>query len=208
MDGWAGRVWIPDRDALVVGDVWGSGYFGDDLLRASAVRASLTMVRKASRGLWLARLGGERLIEPDPDVRALATIDPTATLLPPGSRLAQSAVAASLERQFHLRGVTPTLMLDGALFAAASLRSDPAAPVVASAGLGVPAAGGAAESIGIATLGIGLRATPVRQGATTVRLDVGIPVAGSPGLRRRPFIAVSFSPWLLAERHRDGRGVP
>src|SRR5207237_7007382 len=68
IDGWAGRVWAPSRGAVVLGDVWGSGYVGDDLLRASTVRASLTGVHHASEGLWAVRLGGERLIEPHPDV--------------------------------------------------------------------------------------------------------------------------------------------
>jgi hypothetical protein len=93
-------------------------------------------------------------------------------------------------------------MLDAAAFGAASYRRDPALPA------GPSGADGESGSIALATMGLGLRVVPRRHESTSFRLDVGWSVAGSGSLARRPYVAIAFTPWLLGERHRDGRITP
>ena len=194
VDLWAGRMWLPDRRHLIVSGAWGSGYLHGGRWDAATIRASIAVYRPARRGVWAARLSGERLFNPDPDVRALAVADPTVKAFPTTSRLAKGAVAGSLERTARLIGLTRSLVLEGALFSAASVRWEPAAPNP--------------ERLHVAVLGAGLRATPTKSGRGTVRLDVGYPVVRSPELRPRPYVAISVAPWLGAARQRDGRRQP
>ena len=194
-DGWAGRVLdAPRRGTLVVGDVWASGYDGDDLLRSSTVRAAVALRQRAWRGAWAATLAAESLRNPDPDVRALASLDPLSGALPRTTRLAESALSTSVERGVHLHDVTRSLGIDGALFAAGSYRWDPA--------------GTTSEALGLAAVGVGLRLAPVRTPRATLRLDLGMPVAHVGAARGRPYIALSLAPWLLDGRQRDGRRLP
>jgi hypothetical protein len=191
LDLWGGRMWHPRPSLLIVGDIWGSGYLGDDRMDASTVRGALTVYRPAARGLWTVRLAAERLMQPDPDVRALATVDPVARLFPDRARLAEGAAAASAERSLHLLPLTRSWWLDGALFAAGSLRWDPVAH--------------SSENLGATVVGAGLRLAPTKLGRDALRLDLGYPVINSSTLRRRLFVGLSISPWLEADRQRDGR---
>ncbi|MEO7104334.1 MAG: hypothetical protein ABI311_13135 [Gemmatimonadaceae bacterium] len=193
LDAWSGRIWSPDKHSLVTADVWASGFRTGPEWSAASVRGALGAYRAATRGLWSARLAAEELSDPDPTVRALSTFDPTIPSLPPRSRLAEAALAGSLERTLHLRPITHSYMLDAAAFGAGSFRWDPAASV--------------RDQFGIAAVGVGLRLSPLRQGIAILRLDIGIPVAHSAGLASNPFIALSISPWLGTGRQRDGRGV-
>lgn len=186
----------PGAGTIVAADLWASGFFGDDQLSASTVRSSLVMLRDAPHGLWTMRLAGERLMRPDPDVRALALLDPAAAAFPrPAGRLAEMAVAASAERAVHLRALTRSLGVDGALFAATSFRWD-------------PTAAGRADDLGATVVGFGLRLAPWRRAGNTVRLDVGVPVLHTAGVRSRPYVALSIVPWPLSNRTRDGRRLP
>jgi hypothetical protein len=190
LDLWGGRIWQPDRRHVVVADVWSSGYAGEHRWDAAAVRGSVTTYRRAHRGMWIANLAGERLFDPDPDVRALATLDHTIQVFPRRSRLAESALAASLERDVHIMWATRSWRVDGALFSAASLRWDPVSPNP--------------DQLYAAVLGVGVRVAPKRAGRGTFRLDLGFPVAHSPELKGRPFVALTVAPWLGASRQRDG----
>ena len=188
--GWAGRMWKLGERGLVVGDVWTSGYVAPGLVQDGSARASLLAVAPASHGLWSVRVAGERLVDPDPNVRALATVDPVAALLPRESRLASTAIAADVERSRHVWAVTRGSMLDAALFVAPSYRFDPASVV-------------AHQRLGATFLGAGLRLTPGEAAGPTVRLDVGYPVFAMGAIRRRPAFAVSITPWVLAGRRLD-----
>lgn len=190
LDLWGGRAWMPRRGRLLVADLWSSGFIGGGAWRAGTVRALLSYYSAAPHGTWQAHLAGERLFHPDPDVRALATVDPTLPIFPRDSRLAETAVSAALERDVNLRRLSSAWMLDGALFAAYSTRHDPATPNP--------------EQLQAGVLGFGLRLAPRRAGRATFRLDVGFPVVHSPELKGRPYIGILVMPWLGADRERDG----
>lgn len=192
LDAWGGRMWSPGQHSLVTADMWASGFRTGPEWSAASVRGALGAYRAAARGLWSAHVAAEELTDPDPTVRALSMFDPTIPSLPPRSRLAEAALAGSLERTLHLRPVTHSYMLDAAAFGAGSFRWDPASSVK--------------DRFGIAAVGVGLRLSPLRQGIATLRLDMGFPVLHSAGLPSRPFVALSVSPWLGAGRQRDGRG--
>jgi hypothetical protein len=203
VDLWGGRMWRPDRKSLLVADLWSSGYLTPGRLAAGTLRGSAAFYRGAPRGLWTARLGAEWLADPDPDLRAMVTADPTAGALPPQGRLAEAAAALSLERAVRLRPLSRSWVLDGAAFGALSTRWDPAeAPPPGVA----PLAGEhGRERLDLGVLGVGVRLTPTRLGRATARLDVGFPLLRSAGVPARPFVAISISPWLEQGRHRDAR---
>jgi hypothetical protein len=197
LDLWTGRVWIPSAGALLVADGWASGYRTPERWSAGTVRGSLLYLHAAPRGTWSARLFAEELFDPDPDVRALTSLDPTLPALETAARLAEAGVGASVERAVHLRPLSRSWMVDGAAFGAFSTRWDPAMHVVGA---------GSAERLNAAVLGVGLRLAPTKPGRATARLDVGFPVFGT-GAERRPFIGLSVSSWLDQGRRRDGRGA-
>lgn len=190
VDAWTGRMWLPGRRTMVSADLWGSGFQTEGGWTAGTARAALAAIRDAGNGIWTAKLAGERLFSPDPDVRALASEDPTLRALPSRGRLAELAVGASLERSFHLMGLTHSWGVDWAAFGAASLREDPVSPIP--------------ERLYAGVLGLGLRLAPTKIGRGSARLDFGYPVLRSPDVPHRPFIAISVSPWLQSNRHRDG----
>jgi hypothetical protein len=195
VDFWGGRMWMPTPALLVISDVWVSGYARKGGWDAGSNRGALSLFKRAPRGMWTMRIAGEQLTDPDPDVRALATVDLTSRALPKRSRLAESAVAASLERSAHLFGLTRGYVLDGALFGAVSSRWDPAAMN--------------AGRISIAALGVGLRLAPTRLGSASIRFDVGYPIASSGGVApRRPFFGITLSPWIEAGRSRGSASIP
>jgi hypothetical protein len=200
VDLWAGKVWLPNAGTLVVADAWASGYRTDGGWSGATLRAGLGFHRAAPRGLWTARFAAEHLADPDPDLRALASADPTAAAIPECGRLAESAASVSLERAVHLRHLTGSWSLDGAAFGAGSGRWDP--PEGRNA---CGAGGGSLEQMYAGVVGVGLRLTPTKSGRATARLDFGIAALASPGIRRRPFIAVSITPSLDQDRQRDGR---
>ncbi len=190
LDLWGGRMWMPRHDLLATSDVWVAGFVQGRRWNDGSVRGAFSLLREAPRGMWTARLAGEQLTDPDPDVRALATMDPTVRALPQRSRLAESAVAASLERSLHLFGLTRGYVVDGSLFSALSTRWDPAAP--------------GADRISLAAIGAGFRLTPTRLGRASVRLDIGYPVVASRGVSRRVFFGFTLAPWIEAGRSRSG----
>lgn len=189
-DAWLGRFWMPGNRLLVSADAWGSGYRLGQQWTAGSLRLALGVDAPARNGRWSARLAAEQLSDPDPDVRALASADPTVAALPIRARLAETAFASSIERDIHLHRLTGSYGLDLAGFGAGSMRWD-------------PAIGGERPAIGI--LGAGLRLTPSRPGLARIGIDVGVPLLRSRGIAGRPFIALTISPWLETNRVRDGQ---
>jgi hypothetical protein len=179
---------------MLVGDVWSSGFIGAHHWDAGSVRAQLSYHAAARRGTWKVHLAAERLFNPDPDIRALAALDPVLPLFPRESRLAEAAVAVSVERGVHLRALWRSMALDGAIFSAFSLREDPVSP--------------SPDRLYAGVVGLGLRAVPLRSGRASFRLDIGFPLVRSPQLGRRPYVGVMVIPWLGAERERGGRREP
>jgi len=226
-DLWVGRIWrlgrvdargdeseSPIPRALLSSDVWASGYHplaGGGGWSAGAIRGSLALVTPARRGLWLAQLSGERLVDPDPDVRSLVMVNRAQYALPPGSRLAEVAVSGSLERTVQLLGARRGLVLDGAVFAAAAAWRDVAAPrSPADSATGFSAAGDDPQSttgierLHVGSLGVGLRLTPTRFGRSTFGIDLAFPVVRSAQVRGRPYVAISIRPAFGLGRGRDG----
>ena len=190
VDVWGGRIWTPRPDLLVAADLWQYGFVEDGSWQAGTTRAALSLFKPARRGLWTSTVDIEQLTDPDPDVGALSSMDFTVGAIPRQSRLAERAVAMSLERSLHLFGVTHSYVLDGALFGAASSRWDPAPPN--------------SERVSLAVLGGGFRLTPTHLGRMSLRLDAGYPVAASSFLPRRPFVRLTLVPWIEAGRVRLG----
>lgn len=190
LDAWVGHVWLAG-DQIVVADAWASGFWGDDYWNGGTARASLTGYRQARRGTWMVQLAAEREFDPDPDVRALASFDPTLPLFPKETRFADAAVAATAERDVRLFSVSRSWAVDGALFTAASMHEDPTSSDAPRLWAGV--------------VGMGVRLAPRRAGRGTARLDVGYPVVRSAALRRGVYVGMSIMPWLGAIRDRDGR---
>ena len=195
IDLWSGRIWTPQDRWVVTTDAWASGFrIGPEWTAASA-RASIGVMHPARGGLWTARLTGEQLTGPDPDVRALAAVDPTLRALSSRNGLAETAVAASLERSARLTDIGRTYALDAALFGAGSMRWDAASPHGA---IGT-------ERLSVGVVGAGLRLSPKRFGRETLGLNVGFPVLHSSAVRGVPFVELRIVRSLTADRQRDGR---
>lgn len=193
VDLWAGRMWMPTRNAMVTGDLWASGYRTTRLTSAATVRASVAAFAPARRGLWIGRLAAEQMFDPDPDVRSLGWSDVTLPVLPPSVHVARAAAGGSLERTLRLRPLTRSWTLEGAAFGGFSARRG--------------AFESAHEHVYAGVVGLGLRLAPTRAGRASARLDIGLPILRSPEVSSRPYIAVSVSPWFAQMRRRDGRAV-
>lgn len=192
LDGWVGQMWRPRPSRLIIGDLWASGYYATGGVRDGSVRAAVSAYQEARRGLWMARIAAERSIEPDPDVRALATVDPLVQLTAVHSRLARFAALATLERSVHVWTPISSMTVDAALFGALSLRRGSVNPT-----------SDALDDIYAVVLGTGIRFVPHTSGGGPTRVDIGWPIARSGQLRRRVFLAVSVVPWIGADRRRD-----
>lgn len=190
-DGWGGRSWLPSRGSLLVGDAWLSGFVVGGHLASVTMRGSLLAIGSARNGTWSARVGAERVLSPDPDIRARSLFDPSGGALPDSLRIARSTVSAMAERSVRLGMRSRSWGLGVGVFAAASARVDPARE--------------ARELVGVGVLGAGLRLDPSRAGRSIARLDVAMPVIASGIVKRRLFISASIDPFLGALRQRSGR---
>lgn len=189
LDAWAGRIWQPGRTTLLATDVWSSGYLVGHDVDAGVLRVAATTVTQAPHGMWMIRLAGERLLRTDPDVRPLVGLEPTSTMLQSNARLAGQVLAGTVERTFRFDTPVSRASFDVATFAAGSLRRAPCGPTT--------------QDMHAAALGVGLRTVPVAASRSTLRLDFIVPVAGSPGVRRRPYATLTVAPGLSADRVRD-----
>jgi hypothetical protein len=221
LDLWGGRIWTPSRDLVMRADAWASGFRVGREWAATSVRGTVGAYLPASHGLWSANISAESLVDPDPDVRALTALDPILHAVSPRMGLAETAVGVSLERSRRFMRLGHAYALDGSLFAGASNRWESASRaaeaagqlegrLAASGGVGVPAGGLVssadlgAERTYIGVLGGGIQFSPLHFGRAKVRLDVGVPLLHSPGIRGRPYLALSIVPSLTSARRRDG----
>jgi hypothetical protein len=188
VDAWIGKIWAPHGSAIVSANAWWSGYRSDNGWNAGDTRASILFAVPAASGLWTTRIASELLLDPDPDIRALVSLDPTARLFP-ARGLAEAASIFSVERSQTFHSISQGYALGGALFMRASRRWDLAA-----------ADGDRMRQV--ALLGAGLRLLPRRTGRATFNVDVALPV-GNVAVRIRPVLLLSISPWFESERHRD-----
>ncbi len=188
---WLGRMWIPSHERLVSIDLWTSGYLigSHHNFDAASSRGLFSYYARRGNSLYSLHGAAEKLVNPDPDVRALETFDPTISLIPTPYRLSENAFAAQMEQSRHLHSVIRAIGLDGAVFIAASLRTASALSQN--------------DHFGVTALGAGLRLVPGGVGSGSLRLDVIYPVLKSPGTRRGPIIAVSVTPWLQSNRQRE-----
>lgn len=194
-DAWVGRMWMPTRGHLVAVDAWTSGFLGnvreDHISRLSVIASG-----ESWRGFWSSRLFVEQLLQVDRDRRlmSLATIstDPTFSAVPRSHRFANRTAAASIERALHLRPLGRASILDGSLYAAASVRWDTPVP-----------AANARFAVGM--VGARLRVLSANGRVASTRLDIGVPVVANSRIRHRPLLSVSVTPLFDATRMRDGR---
>lgn len=188
---WIGRMWVPTPDRVFLVDVWSSGYLvgGRDTFDAASSRAVLAAYVHAGATVFSLHGAAEKVVNPDPDMRALATFDPTLALLPQAYRLSENALAGELEATHPLRSIGRLADLQGAIFTAGSLRTASALSQ--------------SDHIGVAAIGAGLRVVPLAQGSGTLRLDVLYPVAANRNARHGATVAVSVAPWLQANRQRE-----
>lgn len=188
---WAGRMWLPAPMRLVSLDFWASGYHVQhrNNFDAASTRGLLSYFARRGSVLYTVRGGAEKLVNPDPDVRALATFDPTLPLIPDAYRLSENAIAAEAERAQHIHLPLHTVDVDGAVFVATSLRTASALSQ--------------RDRFGVTAIGTGLRLIPNGSGSGTLRLDVLYPLLRNPAARHGITVAVSVTPWLLANRQRE-----
>jgi hypothetical protein len=191
LNGWTGRMWKHDSQSLSQLDLWGSGYHissrhnWDD----ASVRGAYSTYTRTRHGVLSAHLLAEKLVNPDPDVRALSNLDITSYAIKRVYRFAEEAYAGSVQQTAHLRDLTKSLALDAAFFSAGSLRRK--SPFSQS------------DHVTVFVIGTGLRVTPTLPGSGSIRLDVMYPIIRSKGTEHKAVFAISLSPWLEASRHRE-----
>jgi hypothetical protein len=188
---WVGRMWVPREESLASLDFWSSGYrIGHrSNYDAASSRALMSYYTRRGGALYTVHFAAEKLVNPDPDVRALETYDPTLSLIPSVYRLSENAAAAEFERATHLHSPIRAFNVDAAIFTAASYRTASALSQH--------------DHFGVAAVGAGLRLIPGSQGSGSLRLDVLYPVARSPQARRGITFAISITPWLQSNRQRE-----
>lgn len=191
INGWTGRMWERGPESLSQLDLWGSGYHvahrrnWDD----ASVRGAWSLYDKTYFGVQSMHFVAEKLVNPDPDVRALSNLDISEYAVQPVYRFAEEAYATELQQTVHIRDISKSLALDAGFFTAASLRRK--SPFSQS------------DHVTVAVLGTGLRIVPTIPGSGTVRLDLLVPVIHSRGAENKPVFALSISPWLETSRHRE-----
>ncbi len=195
VDAWAGRMWIPADGLLLVADAWTGGYVRRGApVSGGSTRAALTGAARQRGGYAFVRLAVERLSAPDPDQQALLGFDPTVRILPTRTRLAQTAVVGTAERDWRVTSPRGHLSLDLAGFGAASYRASERTP-------------GADVNQTSTAVGAGAHLVPNALGRSALRLDYVVPVTHGRGGHSRPYLAASVTPWILFDRYRDGRRV-
>lgn len=194
LDAWMGRVWIPARGSIATLDGWASGYAGRHVDANHIARLSAGWYQHASRGMWAARLTGERLLEVDPDIRALSLLsltDYTAPAVRPYALRGGANLTGSVERAVHLFPVGAASVVDAGAFVAGSYRWQVNGVTDGRLGAGVA--------------GARFRLLSANGAVSSVRVDVGAPFALSDALRRRPFVVLAVGTLFDVSRQRDGR---
>jgi hypothetical protein len=194
LDAWMGRVWIPSRGRIVMLDGWASGYAGRGVDANHIARLSAAWYEEGWRGIWGVRFTAERLIEVDPDLRALSLMplaDYTAPAVRPYSVRGGTSIAGSVERTVHLFRAGAASVVDAGAFAAGSSRWQVS---------GVPD-----ERLKAAVAGARFRLLSANGAVSSVRVDLGYPFVVSQVLPRRPFAVLTIGTLFDVSRQRDGR---
>jgi hypothetical protein len=196
LDSWIGRVWIPKRGSIFMADGWLSGYLGRGVTANHIARASFAWYAEAPRGMWGLRLTGEQMLEVDPDRRSLSLMtlaDYASPALPRNVARGGRSIAASAERNVHLRRVGAASVLDAGGFLAGSYRwrvED------------VPG-----EQLRAGVVGLRARVLSTNGTVNCIRLDVGYPVVRSEVMPRRAFAIMTIGTLFDVSRQRDGRRI-
>jgi hypothetical protein len=194
LDAWLGRVWIPSRGRVLMVDGWASGYAGRGVDRNQIARVSAGWYEQARRGMWAARVTSERLLEVDPDLRALSLLpltDYTAPAVRPYVVRGGTSISGSLERAVHLFPVGAASVVDAGAFVAGSYRWQVR---------GVPDG-----QLRAGVAGARFRLLSANGAVNSVRVDVGAPFTLSEVLPRRPFVVLTIGTLFDVSRQRDGR---
>jgi hypothetical protein len=193
LDGWMGLTLKPTSGTIFTSDIWVSGYENSDSLMNGDVRMSAVVYQRARRGIWALRFASERLIDPDPDVYALQTFDPVLRSLAPATRLAESAITASLERSVTMYSREGRWAVDAVPFVQFSERHRSVDITLASP-----------TNPQALLLGIGIRHLFNQPTQSPVRFDIAKTVWLSGGLPNRWVFVLSMQSWLASGRNRDG----
>lgn len=193
LDGWMGLTLQPWRSTILTGDVWMSGYLNSDSLSNGDVRTSAVVYQHARGGIWALRVAVERLLNPDPDVYALQTFDPVLRTLAPATRLAESAITASLERSVSVYSREGRWAIDAVPFVQFSERHR-------SVDISQPMP----TNPQVLLLGFGMRHVFNQPTQSAVRFDIAKTVWLGGGLPNRWVFVLSMQPWLASGRNRDG----
>ena len=193
LDSWLGVTELFGPGTVFTGDIWSSGYSAGDSVQNGTMRTSISVIQRASNGMWLFRGAWEHIYNPDPDVFALSTVDPLLRLLAPTSRLAEQALNVTAERSMHMYSKEGRWVLDGALFAAVSDRHRSFDGVALDP-----------MNYRAVIVGIGFRQIRDQPTQAPIRLDIGRAVWRSEGLPNRWIVTLSTTPWISAGRTRDG----
>jgi hypothetical protein len=194
LDAWLGRVWIPARGRIFMLDGWASGYLARGADANRITRLSAAWYEEGWRGMWGARLTTERLVELDPDLRALSLMhvaDYTAPAVRPYSVRGGTSIAGSVERAVHLFTAGAASVVDAGAFVAGSYRWQ------------VEEVPGGQLRAGVT--GIRFRLLSANGAVASARLDVGYPVVLSDALPRTPFAMLTIGTLFDVSRQRDGR---
>lgn len=191
LSAWAGKMWVPTPEQLFQADFWTTGYRISHRGNwdAGSVRTAFHTYRKIGDGVFSTHWAAEKLVNPDPDVRALGNIDITSYLLTKRYRLAEEAYAGSVQRTVHIGNLGRGIAIDGAGFFAGSYRWS--SPVSQH------------DHFGVLAAGTGLRLVPGTPGSGGLRLDLLYPLLRSSVVKNKPVFAISISPWLEASRQRE-----
>ena len=196
LDGWMGRVFMPNRGQILMLDGWESGYVGHGVDRNQIVRGSASWYASAPGGMWGAQVTAEELRELDPDRRSLSLMsiaDYTSPVLHEYALRAENAVTASIGREFRVLQAGSSSVVNAGAFAAGSYRWN------------VDNLDG--ENLSVAVVGARFRILSANGTIGSTRLDIGYPVLASAALPRRPFLTITYGGLFEASRQRDGRRI-
>jgi hypothetical protein len=194
LDAWMGRVWIPSRGRIVMMDGWASGYAGRGVDANHIARLSAAWYEEGWRGMWGMRLTAERLLEVDPDLRALSLMplaDYTSPAVRPYSTRGGTSIAGSVERTVHLVQVGAASVVDAGGFVAGSSRWQ--------------VSGAPDETLHAGVAGARFRLLSANGAVSSVRVDLGYPFVVSQMLPRKPFAVLTIGTLFDVSRQRDGR---
>ncbi len=192
-DSWAGYTAQPDRATILTGDLWLSGYLENDSIADGVARVSAAAYRRATRGSWALRLSAERVLNPDPDVFSLTTVDPTLRALIPGSRLAESALSVTLERAINAYTRDRRWALDAVPFIQFTERHR-----------NVATNDTVVTNPGALLLGVGIRRVWGQPLQSPIRFDIAKTVWRSGNVANRWLFTLSTQPWFSLGRRREG----